>query len=96
MLAIREMKIETNFRFHLTPVKMAKINKTAGHNAGENMNGNPHTDGGTVNCCVQSRKQLNISPAHDPAMPLLGTCSKNLTFCPIDTSQPCLLLLIIV
>lgn len=36
-LLIREVQIKTTFRFHLTPIRMAKINKTVTACSGENV-----------------------------------------------------------
>ena len=36
-LAIGEMQIETTMRYHLTPVRMASINKSTNNSAGEDV-----------------------------------------------------------
>ena len=50
-LSIREIQIQTTVRYHLTLVRMGKINKTGNNNVGEDVEkGEPScTVGGNVN-----------------------------------------------
>jgi hypothetical protein len=42
-LVIREMQIKTTLRFHLTPVRMAKIKNSGAADAGENVEKEEHS-----------------------------------------------------
>ena len=57
-LAIREIQIKTTMRYHFTPVRMVKSNKTGTTNVGEDVEkGEPsYTVGGNVNWCSHSGK----------------------------------------
>ena len=57
-LAIREIQIQTTMRYHLTPVRMGKINKAGNHKCGDDVEkGEPScTVGGNVNWCSHSGK----------------------------------------
>ena len=62
-LAIREIQIKTTMRYHLTPVRMGKINKTGNNKFGEDVEkGEPaFTVGGNVNWCSYSGKLCGVS-----------------------------------
>ena len=57
-LAIREIQIKTTRRYHLTPVRMGKINKTGNKNVGEDAEKREpsYTVGGNVNWYNHSGK----------------------------------------
>ena len=83
-LAIREIQIKTTMRYHLTPVRMAKINKAG--NLGEDAEKREpsYTVGGNVNWCSHSgklcegsSKELRIDLPYDPAIALLGIYPKD-------------------
>ena len=62
-LAIREIQITTTLRYHLTPVRMAKIDKARNNIVGEDVEkGEPsYTFGGNPNWCSHSGKQYGGS-----------------------------------
>ena len=57
-LAIREIQIKTTMRYHLTPVRMGKINKAGNNNCWRGCveRGTLCTVGGNVNWCSHSGK----------------------------------------
>jgi hypothetical protein len=89
-LVIREMQINTTLRFHLTPIRMAKI-KTSGNNTcwrgcGER--------GKHLHCCwdcklvqpvwksnLEFLRKLEIDLPEDRAIPLLGLYPKDVLPC---------------
>ena len=58
-LIIWEIQIKTIMRYHLTPLRMVKINNTETRNVGEDVEkGEPsYTVGGNANLCSNSGKQ---------------------------------------
>jgi hypothetical protein len=93
-LVIREMLIKTTLRFHLTPVRMAKIK-----NSGESRCWGGCGEGGTLLHCWwdcklvqplwksvwQFLRKLNIVLQEDPAIPLLGIYPEAAPPCNKDT-----------
>ena len=57
-LAIRDIQIKTTMRYHLTPVRMGKINKAGNNNFGEDAEKREpsYTVGGNVTWCSHSGK----------------------------------------
>ena len=75
LLIIREMQIKTSKKYHLTPLRMAIIKKSASHKSWRKGN----SPGGNVSWYSHygeqyggSLKKLNIEIPYDPTIPLLG------------------------
>ena len=55
---MREIHIKTTMRYHLTPVRMAKIKTQETRDVGKD---SPYTVGGNANWCGHSKKQCEGS-----------------------------------
>ena len=100
-LAIREIQIQTTMRYHLTPVRMGKINKAGNHKCQRGCG----ERGTLLQCCWEYElvqrlwktvwrflKELKIELPYDPAIALLGIYPKDTDT--VKRRDPCTLMLI--
>ena len=75
-LAIREIQIKSTMRYHLIPIRMAKINRTGKNKCWQRCGEREpsYTDGGNASWQTvwRSLRKLKIELPYDPAMALLG------------------------
>ena len=104
-LVIREMQIKTTLRFHLTPIRMAKI-KTSGDNTCWQGCGERGT---LLHCCQDCKlvhplwksiwrflRKLEIDLREDPTIPLLGIYPKDAPPCHRGTCSTMLIVTLFV
>ena len=81
-LSIRGIQLKTTMRYHLTLVRMAKINKSGNNRywQGYRERGTLYTVGGNANWCGHSGKllkRLKKELPYNPAIALLGIYPKD-------------------
>ena len=99
-LVIREMQIKTTLRFHLTPVRMAKVKNSGGSRYWQGCGGR----GTLLHCwwdCKMAQplwksvsrflRKLGILLLEDPAIPLLGIYPEDSPACNKDTCSTMLI-----